>query len=116
MRERWPNERRSAAPNQRWLLRSSRFFLAMTSHTLLLEFAHVSALLGSVTASGQEAAGRPSQVGALLRFTRLILPAATTDLRIARMASRSPARGQLSYRLSFHRLAGSCLERLPRVE
>src|SRR3954464_9569122 len=86
MRERWPNERRSAAPNQRWLLRSSSVFLAMTSHTLLLEFAHVGALLGLGTASRHEAAGRPSQVGALLRFTRLILPVATTDLRIATRA------------------------------
>src|SRR4051812_30334528 len=46
MRERWPNERRSAAPNQRWLLRSSSVFLAMASHTLLLEFAHVALCLG----------------------------------------------------------------------
>jgi len=58
----------------------------MTFHTLLLEFAHVGALLGLGTASGHEAAGRPSQVGALLRFTRMILPAATTDLRIATRA------------------------------
>src|SRR5215212_3454731 len=79
MRERWPNERRSAAPNQRWLLSSSSVFLAMTSHTLLLEFAHVGALLGLGTASGHEAAGRPSQVGALLRYTRLILPADHQD-------------------------------------
>src|SRR5258707_1773789 len=29
-RERWPNARRSVAPNQRWLRRSSSFFFAMT--------------------------------------------------------------------------------------
>src|SRR4051812_40993699 len=79
MRERWPNERRSAAPNQRWLLRSSSVFLAMTFHTLLLEFAHVGALLGLGTASRHEAAGCPSPVGALLRFTRLIVPAGHQD-------------------------------------
>src|SRR3954447_22328925 len=81
MRERWPNERRSAAPNQRWLLRSSSVFLAMTSHTLLLESAHVGALLGLGTASRHEAAGHPFQVGTLLRSTRLISPEATKDPR-----------------------------------
>src|SRR5215218_2753595 len=129
MRERWPNERRSAAPNQRWLLRSSRFFLPMTSHTLLLEFAHVGALLGLGTASGHAAAGRPSQVGALSRFMRLISLEATKDPRIAPkasaapttrpcckcqwlwMASRSGARGQLGCRLSLRPLA-TPLERL----
>src|SRR3954451_17027355 len=133
MRERWPNERRSAAPNQRWLLRSSSVFLAMTSHTLLLESAHLGALLGLGIDGWHEAPGSPSQVGALSRFMRLISPAATKDPRIAPkalaapttrpcwkcqwlwMASRSGARGQLGCRLSLRPLA-TPLERLPRVE
>src|SRR4051812_38400830 len=133
MRERWPNERRSAAPNQRWLLRSSSVFLAMTSHTLLLESAHLGALLGLGIDGWHEAPGSPSQVGALSRFMRLISPAATKDPRIAPkalaapttrpcwkcqwlwMASRSGARGQLGCRLSLRPLA-TPLERLPGVE
>src|SRR3954447_16075839 len=133
MRERWPNERRSVAPNQRWLLRSSSVFLAMTSHTLLLESAHLGALLGLGIDGWHEAPGSPSQVGALSRFMRLISPAATKDPRIAPqalaapttrprwncqwlwMASRSGARGQLGCRLSLRPLA-TPLERLPGVE
>src|SRR3954452_19928317 len=101
MRERWPNERRSAAPNQRWLRSSSSCFLAMTSHTLLLEFAHVGALLGLGIDGRHEAAGRPSQVGALSRFMRLISPEATKDPRIAARAWQHRPQGLVASASGF---------------
>src|SRR3954447_10329464 len=120
MRERWPNERRSVAPNQRWLLRSSSVFLAMTSHTLLLEFAHVGALLGLGTAGGTRwpaAHLRLALSCGSRAYSRLMPrpPRRCWRYRWLWMASRSQARGQLGCRLSLRPLA-TPLERLPRVE